>query len=399
MSRFGCEMARRAWILPLLLLFACDGGTRGSGIGAGFSTLTGSLAPEPEIQALWSGGAAAGTLSITVQVREAPEIQTQVDPLTRSFTLATVPPGDVTLDFGGDVDASMTLYGLPEAVSLHLVNVRFEAGVARPAGFGITPDEGSPASIETTRRKGAAPLDVTFVVSGAQVPAPAQVVWSFGDGTRSGRATTSHRYDRPGNYVVEAEISGGTQRQRAFQVIQVAAAGERALSVTANADPDRGLPPLSVRFTATAENHVGAVAFFWDFGDGSVPGEGASVRHLFTQEGLFLVQVTAFDEAGAESSDVVQVRVNDGTRPVPLTVRAEVDRAVGQAPHRVQLRATITGSGPVSIEWSFDDGTPPSSAPAPAHTYALPGRYFATVTVTDLATRETARDQVAIDVQ
>jgi PKD repeat protein len=399
MSRFGNQMARWGWILPLLVLFACDGGTRGSGIGTGFSTLTGSLADDSLSRALVAGGAAQEQAPIVVQVREAPGVEATVDPLTRGFTLTDVPPGDVTLDFSGDVSASLSLYGLPEAVALHLVNVRFENGVAKPAGFSITPDEGSPASVETTRRKGAAPLDVTFVAADVSVPAPAQVVWNFGDGTRSGRATTSYRYNQPGNYVVEAEITGGGQRQRAFQVIEVGEPGERTLAVTARAEPDRGLPPLSVQFTATAENNVGVVTFLWDFGDASVPGEGPSVRHLFTAEGLFLVQVTAFDEAGGESTDVVQVRVSDGTRPVPLTVRAEVDHAVGPAPHRVQLRATITGSGPVSIEWSFDDGTPPTSSPAPIHTYALPGRYFATVTVTDLTTRDTARDQAVIDVQ
>jgi len=400
-SQSGGLLAR-LWVLPLLLLLACDGGTRGSGINGGFSTLTGSLAPSTSSTAAALFGRAAVTPTasqVLVQVREAPGIEAVVDPLTLSFTLSGVPAGDVTLDFISDTTSTLVLYGVPEGVSLHMVNVRFENGVAKPAGFGITPDEGNGATVETSTRKGAAPLDVTFNVADLSVPSPAQVVWDFGDGIRSGRPSTSHVYDEPGNYVVEATASNGDNKQRAFQVIQVSAPGERNLEVTASADQDRGLPPLSVLFTAEAENNVGNVTYLWDFGDTSVPGEGAQVRHLYTDQGLFLAQVTAFDEAGNEATDVVQVEVDDGTRPVPLTVKAEVDVPVGPAPLRVQLHAIITGSGPVSVLWDFDDGTATSNLPSPSHTYATPGTYFATVTVTELSSGKSVHDQVAIEVQ
>jgi PKD repeat protein len=95
----------------------------------------------------------------------------------------------------------------------------------------------------------------------------------------------------------------------------------------------------------------------------------------------------------------VQIQVSDGTRPVPLTVKAEVDSPVGPAPHTVKLHATITGPGPVTIQWDFDDGTPLSSTVSPTHTYPNPGRYFATVTVTEQASGKSVRDQVAIEVQ
>jgi PKD repeat protein len=401
MSHRASRLARHWWVMPLLVLWSCDGGTRGSGISGGFSTLTGSLAVDGASAAFVAAarGEAAEASSVVVQVREVPGATTTVDPLTHGFTLSEVPAGDITVDFIGETTSTFVLRGLPEDVSLHLVNVRFENGVAKPAGFGITPDEGNSASVETSRRKGPAPLEVVFNLTDVSLPTSSPVVWDFGDGTRSGRASTAHSYVAPGNYVVQATVTSGNQEQRAFQVIQVGTESERALEVTAVADTDRGLPPLPVNFSATVENNVGVVTYLWDFGDGSVPGEGASVRHLYTEEGLFLVQVTAFDQAGNESSDVVQIQVRDGTRPVPLTVKADVDSAIGAAPHRVQLRATITGPGPVTIVWDFDDGTPLSSAPAPVHTYSTPGRYFATVTVTDQASGDFVRDQVTIEVQ
>lgn len=399
MSDRASRLSRHWWILPLLVLLSCDGGTRGSGISGGFSTLTGSLAVEGSAAAFFATAAETTATDIVVQVRQAPGVQSVVDPITHSFTITDVPAGDVTLDFVGDTTSTLELHGLPEDVSLHLVNVRFQNGVARPAGFGITPAEGNAATVETSRRKGPAPLEVAFNLADVSLPATSQVVWDFGDGIRSGRASTAHSYAAPGNYVVQATVTSGNQEQRAFQVIQVGTQDERELEVTAVADPDRGLPPLRVTFMASAENNVGNVTYLWDFGDTSVPGEGTTVSHLFTEEGLFLVQVTAFDEGGSESSDVVQIQVTDGTRPVPLTVKADVDSASGPAPHAVHLRATITSPGPVTIVWDFDDGSPLSSDPTPDHTYTVPGRYFATVTVTDQASEDFVRAQVTIDVQ
>src|SRR5205809_7106638 len=77
--------------------------------------------------------------AVVVRVRNAPDVQTVVDPVTHSFTLTDVPAGDVTIDFLSDTTASLTLHGLPERVELQLVKVRFDAGVAKPAGFAVTP--------------------------------------------------------------------------------------------------------------------------------------------------------------------------------------------------------------------------------------------------------------------
>ena len=403
MLRPGRFCARWWWAIPLLALVACDGGTRGSGIGAGFATVSGSVAaPTTQTAGLLTATAFAGDASpaVVVQVHDDPSIQAVVDPVTQTFTLSGVPAGDVTLDFVSTTTASITLYGVPEDVTLRLVNVRFDGDQAVPAGFAISPAEGDSADVLATPRKGAIDthgLEVSFSIANATVPAPEQVVWSFGDGTKSGRTTTSHAYTNPGYYVVEAEIHSGNNSQRAFSVIEALASGDRSLRVTADAEPDRGLPPLNVSFTATAENAVGHVTYTWDFDDDTAPGDGQVVRHTFTQEGIFLVQVVAVDDGGNESRDVVQVEVNNGTRPVPLGVKASVDHATGVAPLQVKLRATITGSGPVSIEWDFDDGSLRSSEPNPVHTYVDPGLYFPIVTVVELDTGDTAVNQVSVE--
>jgi len=321
-----------------------------------------------------------------------------VDPVTRTFALADVPPGDVTIDFVSRSTASIALRGLPSAVELRMVDVEFDGAVARPAGFAVLSRQGEAAEILVSRRKGVVPLDVTFGLADPALAATSQVTWSFGDGTKSGRASTSHRYTEPGHYLVQAVIRDAGSARRAFTVVQAFAPGDRVFQVTARAEPERGLPPLNVLFRAEPEFNVGPVVYQWTFDDDTAPATGAPVRHTFTREGLYLVQVVARDAAGNVERDVVQVEVHAGSRPVPLKVTARADNPLGPAPHTVQFRAVITGAAPVAVEWDFDDGTAPSAEPSPTHVYAIPGTYFATVTVREISSGRTSRDQVVIRV-
>ncbi len=402
MSQIGRCSARWWWVLVLAVLCACDGGTRGSGIGTGigFATVSGSLAATSTGAATLALNAPAGDASaaVVVQVREAPDVQTVVDPVTHSFTLSQVPAGDITIDFISTQTASISLRGLPENVDLQMVNVILDGAVAKPAGFAIAPEEGGAANVQESRRKGATPVQVTFALTDVSIPSLQQVVWSFGDGTRSGRVSTSHEYAEPGNYVVEATLEGGGETQRAFTVIEAFPPTERSLQVTASADPERGRAPLNVLFHAATENEVGSVDYEWNFGDGSPNDFGPAPRHAFTLDGIYLVQVTAVDAEGNTERDVVQVEVSSGVNTVPLSVTASVDVPSGTAPLTVNLMPTIRGSGLVSIEWDFDDGTATSTQPSPEHTYVTPGIYFPTVTVTESSSGDKVSAQVMVEV-
>ena len=41
------------------------------------------------------------------------------------------------------------------------------------------------------------------------------------------------------------------------------------------------------------------VTYTWDFGDGSAPGSGAAVTHVYGQAGTYMVTLTVVDEFGA----------------------------------------------------------------------------------------------------
>jgi glucose/arabinose dehydrogenase len=70
----------------------------------------------------------------------------------------------------------------------------------------------------------------------------------------------------------------------------------------------------------------------------------------------------------------------------PPVARATAAPTEGAAPLTVQFSAadsTDPDGDPLTVVWNFGDGTPTSTATAPSHTYAAPGGYTATLTVSD----------------
>ena len=77
---------------------------------------------------------------------------------------------------------------------------------------------------------------------------------------------------------------------------------------------------------------------------------------------------------------------------------AAADPSFGSAPLDVQLTGSDSSdpdSEPLDYDWDFGDGTPNSNEADPSHTYATPGNYTATLTVTDPTSR-TDSDSVEI---
>lgn len=68
----------------------------------------------------------------------------------------------------------------------------------------------------------------------------------------------------------------------------------------------------------------------------------------------------------------------------PLTASASAAPTTGNAPLAVSFTGSATGgTTPYSYSWNFGDGSAPSTAQNPSHTYSSAGTYTATLTVTD----------------
>lgn len=113
-------------------------------------------------------------------------------------------------------------------------------------------------------------------------------------------------------YVISV-ILGGIWR------IRYAPGGNRAPTADAAADPLGGPAPLDVTFSSTrsADPEKSIVGYLWDFGDGSKSNK-ANPTHTFEENGVYDVQLTVTDSAGATAADSITIAV--GSSPPQATI-------------------------------------------------------------------------------
>lgn len=109
-----------------------------------------------------------------------------------------------------------------------------------------------------------------------------------------------------------------------------------------------------------------------------------------TTANVYTTTVKATDSKLAVGSETFTWTIGN---PAAVTIAKIVSppKAVNTA---INYTATATGQGALSYKWVFGDGTP-ETAPSPnatvTHTYTVPGRYVATVTVTDSLNQTASR--------
>ncbi len=139
--------------------------------------------------------------------------------------------------------------------------------------------------------------------------------WEFGDGQQleNAGARVVHTYEKLGEYTVRvvAIDDQGARSSAARITITVKNAPPQA---RATVIPTRGSAPLTVGLDASGSTDPdGAITQYeWDFGDGQ-QGAGVSVRHEYTQSGVYTVTLTVVDEDGASAQTTLEIRVEPGT--------------------------------------------------------------------------------------
>jgi len=113
----------------------------------------------------------------------------------------------------------------------------------------------------------------------------------------------------------------------------------------------------------------------------------------------------------ADTDYNVTVMVSDGTYTVmqpyvltvvniPFTVSISTNSASGTAPLTVVFTTTVTGVGPFTYAWDFDnDGIIDSNVANPTNVYTTPGNYIARLTVTEISSGAQTVNIVQINVQ
>ena len=150
-------------------------------------------------------------------------------------------------------------------------------------------------------------------------------------------------------------------------------------------DPRTGRAPLTVHFTANGSDPDGdSLTYEWDFGTGD-SADRSTANHAmyeYTTPGLYTATLVVSDGRGGRHEQEFPITVNGpGEEPV---ARARALPTTGPAPLDVAFTGTAHDEqgGDLSYAWDFGDGTTRAGADA-SHTYAEPGAYTATLTVTD----------------
>ena len=210
----------------------------------------------------------------------------------------------------------------------------------------------------------------------------AKWTWDFGDGSAtrvvSTNATQTHTYANTGPYNITLTVENavGCKSISFSQIITV--------SANPVADFRFGkacLPSGSVQFTDASTIVDGTQNLFtynWNFNDGNFSSQKNPV-HNFATAGPFNVSLQVTSSAGCVATIAKNVDSVYAQPQASFTANAEV--CAGTAISFTD-QSTAPKSSVASWLWNFGDGSAPSTAQNPTHTYANAGAYNVTLTIT-----------------
>lgn len=202
-------------------------------------------------------------------------------------------------------------------------------------------------------------------------PVAPLTTWVFGDGTSSTDVNPVKAFATAGTYTVELRNVYADCRDSIRHTIVVKPGPQAAFDTR---DTFSCNAPYAVHFQNSSS---AAVGFRWDFGDGSGSVETAPV-HTYAAPGNFTVRLVATSANGC--SDTLE-RIGLVRIQAPVLQFGGLPVS-GCVPQVASPTVSVSGGSAItSWHWQFGDGSTAADA-LPTHTYAAPGSYTVTATVT-----------------
>ncbi|MBI1744134.1 PKD domain-containing protein [Candidatus Acetothermia bacterium] len=225
--------------------------------------------------------------------------------------------------------------------------------------------------------------------------------WNFGDGTQTESQTTSHTYNKSGDYTVSLQVEDKFNTSDRYEVV---------LHIT-NPKPIAGFdsePPApktsdTVKFKSESQDNGTITRWRWNFGDGATSTE-ENPSHNYAKASQYKVTLIVTDDEGAESEPFTRTIEAGGTAPEASFTFAPTDPF-----EKEQVTFDANASKDIDGEikewnWDFGDETacPPdcgSGTPQkPVHAYAKPGRYTVYLIVKDNTDMQSKPAKQVVDV-
>jgi PKD repeat protein len=210
--------------------------------------------------------------------------------------------------------------------------------------------------------------------------------WNFGSqGTATGPLPTK-RFTAPGTFPVTLTVRDEwtLTNTSAPQAVTIVEPSGNSAPVPTFARSCSGLT-CSVSSQGTSDPDTGdVIGYSWDWGDGTTPSGGASPSaHTYPAPGTYTITLTTTDGWGNAASVSHDVTMSEPPGNSAPTVTFTATCAAFTVCQMNSAGTTDPDGDAIKYAWDFGDGAT-STGTNPSRTYASPGTYTITLTVTDV---------------
>ncbi|HRD82825.1 MAG TPA: PKD domain-containing protein, partial [Saprospiraceae bacterium] len=300
---------------------------------------------------------------------------------TIQFTNTSQGQGSVIWNFGDGQTSIQNnpahTYAQPGTYTVRLTTANACGETVKERSITIAPPP--VAAFSTMQQSGCAPALVQF--SNTSTGNPTTYTWSFPGGTpaASTLSSPSVSYPQPGAYTATLIVSNAAGADTISQMLTVGGLPMAGFGVnymigeTSAAFSNQSTQADSVRWQAAGQTST-----------------ADSVVFEFSEDGIYTVQLIAFNHCGNDTSSQTITIVT------PPAAGFSADAGTGCAPAEVVFE-NQSSQNATAFAWSFPGGTPAESSEAsPSVSYPQPGTYTATLIVSNAAGADTISQVVTV---
>lgn len=179
--------------------------------------------------------------------------------------------------------------------------VHVEPGAVPEPAFDVSPAApiaGAPVVFDAARTRSSRPISAYD--------------WTLGDGATGVGRRLTHRYARPGTYLVTLTVTDALgAAASAVSEVTVGRGEPRAVIDVSPRRPTVGQPVAFSGLRSTPSPGRVIASYVWLFGDAGAAGRGGNVTHTYLTSGTYVVTLIVTDDFGASSTASATVAVGD----------------------------------------------------------------------------------------